>query len=100
MIYKATVNVLGRGQFFYIGQTSTTFKARLGNHLRDFKLESRRKNTELSKFIWRLKGEMVEWHLTWEKIKSSEVFQRESKVCKLCMDEKMEIIKLMARTPQ
>ena len=43
MIYKATVNVLGRGQFFYIGQTSTTFKARLGNHMSDFRLESRRK---------------------------------------------------------
>ena len=37
--------------------------------------------------------------ISWEEITETETYSRESKVCKLCMEEKMEILKLMTEDP-
>ena len=99
MVHKATVTKEGKGDYQYVGQTSTTFKARLGNHKSGFKNRNT-KGTSLSKFIWRLKDEQRDWSIKWSKLSESEQYRRESGRCKLDLDEKLQIMKLMKQCPQ
>ena len=95
LVYKATVNVEGKRNFFYVGQTSTTFKSRMENHFSDFKTQGRMTNTELSKCILKIKEQNLTWSISCEKLCDSEIYKRESKVCKLCMDEKIVILMMI-----
>ena len=83
----------------YLGQTMRTFKERLGNHKQSYKKASHRKDTSLSEFIWDLKQKGKQWSITYEKVKECKLYQRESGVCQLCQEEKMEIFKLLQNQP-
>ena len=93
------MTVEGQGELYYLGQTSRTFKSRLANHLSDFRISTRRKNTALSKFIWSLAEKNANWSIAWEKVSESVVYSRESRICLLCLEEKMSILKLMQAHP-
>ena len=54
IIYKATVS-LEKEQVAYIGLTSTIFKERHNNHNKSFNHEKYENETELSKYVWKLK---------------------------------------------
>ena len=41
----------------YFGLAETFFKARFGNHNKDFNHEQYKKSTEFSKYLWLLKGD-------------------------------------------
>ena len=99
IVYKANVLVDGLEKYFYVGQTINAFKTRLSNHLCDFRKPTRRTKTSLSKFIWRLIDENKQWSISWEKLAESETYSRETKVCRICMEEKIQILKLMTDTP-
>ena len=56
VIYQAEVtNNMNDEKMFYIGLTSNTFKERCTNHKTSFKHKKCEKETELSKYIWKLK---------------------------------------------
>ena len=98
MVFKAKVDVEGQGRFFYVGQTSSTFKSRLGNHKSDFNLRHRN-GTTLSRFIWKLKDEGKAWTIQWEKVCEATLYCRETRHCNLCSEEKLEISKMMTEHP-
>ena len=54
IVYQATVTIRWETET-YVGLTATDFKTRWRNHQMPFKHEKRRNDTELSKYLWRLK---------------------------------------------
>ena len=48
-----------------LGLSETPFKDRYRNHVRDFKNEIQCNKTELSKYVWDLKRNNKEPHITW-----------------------------------
>ena len=56
LIYRAdNENNGNKGTKIYFVLAETSFKARFGNHNRNFNHEQYKKSTELSKYIWSLK---------------------------------------------
>ena len=49
-----------------------------------------RNQTELKKYIWKLKEKEVELTITWKKLRQSNICQRRSVFCNLCLEEKVE----------
>ena len=56
IVYKAQITSPSDGRTKeYIGMTAKPFKERYGNHKKSFKHESYERETELSKYVWKLK---------------------------------------------
>lgn len=92
IVYKATVTS-SEGEKMYIGNTGDTFKSRYSNHTLTFRNEKYSKRTELSKYIWSLKRKNTQYNIKWEIVKKSNTQMRQSGLCNLCMDEKLEILR-------
>ena len=93
IIYKAEVtNNLNQEEKFYIGLTANSFKDRLNKHKTSFKHRRYENQTELSKYIWKLKDENKVPTIKWSILKKTggSVSKR---YCKLCLMEKLFIIK-------
>ena len=77
---------------FYLGVTETPFKESFGNHMRDFKHLKYRNSTELSKYVWELKdahiSPVIEWSIVTKVLSKTQL-----SFCKLCLSEKLYIIK-------
>ena len=54
LVYKVQVNSV-RETKYYLGTAEDTFKTRHSNHKKSFKHRMYEKETELSKYIWKLK---------------------------------------------
>ena len=65
IVYRATVTPQNHTQRYYIGSCETDFKTRYNNHKQTFKFSTKRNETELSKEIWRLKDNQINFQLTW-----------------------------------
>ncbi|KAK3739663.1 hypothetical protein QZH41_014203 [Actinostola sp. cb2023] len=65
IIYQATIKTKDTTET-YVGLTATEFlKTRWRNHQMSFKHEKRKNGTELSKYLWKLKGKQEEYTLKW-----------------------------------
>ena len=53
----------------YIGLCDTPFKLRYRNHTSSFRSERYRNATELSKHVWNLKDQNIQYDIKWRKIK-------------------------------
>ena len=93
VVYKATVKS-DFDEKSYVGLTGNTFKDRYNSHQYSFRHKSSRKSTELSKYIWDLKDKGINHEIQWEIMRQSNINMRESGQCNLCLDEKIEILKL------
>ena len=76
----------------YYGQTASKFIIRYRNHISNFKNEKYSKNTELSKYIWKLKNEGVNYEIKWEIHKRIKPYNPGGKRCNLCIGEAMSIL--------
>ena len=65
IIYQATVTSI-EGNEYYVGLTDTDFKVRFANHKQSFKNVVHSNQTELSKYVWRLKNAKVNYNITWK----------------------------------
>ena len=93
IIYKAEVtNNLNQEEKFYIGLTANSFKDRLNKHKTSFKHRRYENQTELSKYIWKLKDENKVPTIKWSILKKTGGSVSKS-YCKLCLMEKLFIIK-------
>ena len=93
IIYQATVSTIDyKPDQTYVGLTATTFKARFSNHRASFKNPAIKYTTELSKYIWKLKEEDVEYDITWKTLKQAKPYTPTSNRCNLCLWEKYYII--------
>ena len=77
----------------YIGMTASTFKERYRNHIKSFNHKRYSNDTELSKYIWKLKDNKQDFDITWSVLKQSISYTGGSKRCNLCLEEKLCILK-------
>jgi hypothetical protein len=64
IIYKATIKSQHEQKIYY-GLCEGEFKARYSNHLKSFKHEKYKSDTELSKYIWELKSKNCQFNVSW-----------------------------------
>ena len=63
LIYKASVSTTANK--YYYGTCENTFKECYNNHNYSFRNKSREKNTELSKYKWKLKDKDINHFINW-----------------------------------
>ncbi len=94
IVYKATVTTSNTNSTkHYIGMTASTFKERYRNHIKSFNHKRYSNDTELSKYIWKLKDNKQDFDITWSVLKQSISYTGGSKRCNLCLEEKLCILK-------
>ena len=76
----------------YKGITELKFKARYGNHKKSFSNDKYKKDSELSKEVWKLKEKKVNFTIKWRVIKQFPAYNQSSKRCSLCQNEKLAIL--------
>ena len=91
IIYQAEVTT-SQSRETYIGLCDTTFKLRYRNHVCFFRNERYRNATELSKYIWNLKDQKIDYDIKWRKVKRARSYSNINKKCNLCLWEKYFII--------
>ena len=94
--YKATVTVTettSNNQETYIGLTENEFKTSLNLHKSSFKLEHKRTSTTLSDHVWKLKKKNINFKIKWEVVKRVKPFALSNKVCGLCLQVKLSILR-------
>ena len=91
IIYEATVtNNTDIVEKIYSRLFETSFEERYRNHTSSFRLQSRSKDTELSKYVWELKNENKIPFIKWRILKKVYAKPRFN-YCKLCLMEKLYI---------
>ena len=93
IIYQATIKRKDNNTSeTYIGLTANDFKTRYRNHTTSFRHAKHRNSTELSKHIWSLKDDNIDYVISWRIVSSSPSYNSSSKRCNLCLKEKFLII--------
>ena len=77
---------------FYTGLTEGAFKYRLYGHNSDMKKKKKKKGTMLSKHVWWLKDNGVQYNLEWSILGKARGFNPVSRICRLCLLEKYFIL--------
>ena len=94
VVYKATVTeTTSNNQETYIGLTENEFKTRFNLHKSSFKLEHKRTSTTLSDHVWKLKKNNINFNISWQVVKRVKPFAPNNKVCGLCLQEKLSILR-------
>ena len=89
VVYQATVATETTTET-YIGLASN-FKERYRNHQTSFRHRSKRNETELSKYIWDLKGRKKSFHVKWRILRSCQPYSNVSKKCNPCLQENIGV---------
>ena len=70
VVYQATVTTISKTfdkpLQTYIGLTENSFKTRYANHKASFNSYNKRNSTELSKFVWELKSNKIDYKIKWK----------------------------------
>ena len=91
-LYKATIKSRNEsGIKIYFGISSTKFKSRYANHIKSFRTEKYKTETELSNEFWRIKEKGETPVVTWEIVQRYPTYNPTSKKCLLCLNEKLTI---------
>ena len=77
----------------YIGLTKGTLKQRFNQHKITFQHRKYTNNTELSKYIWQLKDDSINFNIKWSIIARAWPYNNTTKRCDLCLTEKLMITK-------
>ena len=94
LVYTADVNYKENNEekhAIYHGSTSSEFKSRWTEHKSSFRLEYKKKNSTLSKLVWKLKGKNIEYTIKWSIERKAQSYQCGSRRCNLCLAEKVII---------
>ena len=62
-------------------------------HKSSFKLEHKRTSTTLSDHVSKLKNKNINFNIKWEVVEKVKPFASNDKVCKLCLQEKLSILR-------
>ena len=93
IVYEAAVTTDADGELkVYRGATENEFKLRYPAHTLSFNNENYKNSTELSKYIWQLKGQNRDFSIEWKILKNAKPYVNGSKRCNLCLTEKLEIL--------
>ena len=97
LVYKAQVNSVHETKY-YLGTAEDTFKTRHNNHKKSFKHRMYEKETELSKYIWKLKDQNIKFTIKWNVEAMAIPYTCGSKRCDLCLTGKLLIAKTDPKT--
>ena len=99
IVYKAEIRFQHDGSVkTYIGMTSNTFKERYRNHVKSFRHPPPYSSeTVLSKYVWKLKNDCKKFAIKWSIVKRAQAYTAGGSHCKLCTEEKLQIIKLKSK---
>ena len=86
VVYKAVVKSPKEIRS-YIGLTSLEFKQRFYKHRSDFKHKKQKDSTRLSKYIWNLKDNNIEYSIDWSILRKTKKTNNGDKICSLCIME-------------
>ena len=75
----------------YFGTSEAEFKLHYNNHTTSFRHKKRVNNTVLSKYLWKLKEENVDYNLQWSIKAYAFPYKCGTRKCGLCLTEKMII---------
>ena len=92
IVYRATVISQDCRKETYVGLTATSLKTRLANHKASFKAKEKRNATELSKHIWKLKENNIDYTINWKILSKARRYSNVTKHCNLCIAGKYYII--------
>ena len=92
IIYKATVTTTSGNARTYTGMTEHEFKTRYKNHKLSFKDQKHSHDTVLSKHIWDLKDENIDYKINWRIIKRTSAYKGKPSRCNICLAEKLCIL--------
>ena len=93
VIYQATVKSNDNNTSeTYIGLTENAFKTRYRSPTASIRHTKHRNSLELSKHVWSLKDNNIDYSISWRIILSSSSYNISSKRCNLCLKEKFLII--------
>ena len=76
----------------YVYVASPQWKARYANHKTNFKHSNQRTKTTLATHVWELKDKGVDHAIRWKILTRAQPFTPSSKMCRLCLTEKVKII--------
>ena len=77
----------------YFGTAEGEFKLRYNNHTMSFRHKKRVNDTELSKYLWKLKEENADYNLQWSIKAYASPYKCGTRKCDLCFTEKMIIVR-------
>ena len=93
IVYQADItNNVDDERRVYLSLSETPFKEKYRNPIRDFNNEIYYNKTKLSKYVWDLKHNNKELHMTWA-IACKVYGNRKRNFCRLSLKEKLLIIK-------
>ena len=92
IIYKADVETDIMKSSYY-GTCEGEFKTRFNNHTKSFRLRKYENDTELSKYIWKLKDANTSYSLKWSVEKTATPYKCGTRKCDLCLSEKVAIVR-------
>lgn len=90
IVYNAQVNS-DNETINYYGLCETKFKLRWANHNCSFRHESKENETELSKYIWKLKRAKKDYRIEWSIAAKCTPYKSGARTCFLCLTEKLLI---------
>eukprot|EP00111_Clytia_hemisphaerica_P012693 TCONS_00037353-protein len=93
VIYKCEVTAPDHEKKVYIGLTEKEFKQRYNGHKLSITNVKYKNKTTLSTYVWSLKDKNVLPNLKWSIMKRVKSYSNTSKVCRLCLQEKLEILR-------
>ena len=83
IVYKANVSSSLKTSV-YIGLAASTFKERFRNHVQSFTHTRYENNTCLSKEVWNLNRQKINFDLSWSVLGKAASYNPENRFCKLC----------------
>ena len=93
VVYKCIASATDFSNKVYLGTAQGGFKKQFYSHNMSFKNESNKNDTILAKYIWDLKlKHNVTPTLKWHILKSVAPYSNITKKCRLCLQEKFEIL--------
>ena len=83
VVYQATIRRGGGAIDTYIGLTSTSFKDRWQNHRSNFKTRNPKNSTALSKHLWKLDDENVQYDVSWKIVSRAKPFNQKRRLAEV-----------------
>ena len=92
IVYKAEVGA-NNGKRVYYGASEGEFKTRYNNHTKSFRSRRYCNESELSKYIWKLKDNNTNFILKWSIASFASPYKCGTRKCDLCLSEKVAIVR-------
>ena len=92
VVYQAVVERSDGVTDSYVGLTENSFKDRWTKHKSSFKTRNPKNASGLSRYIWKLDDEKINYKIEWKILCRAKPFNNASGVCRLCIREKYFIL--------